>query len=75
VLFPFATREQALAASEKLCRLVAEHPWRTVHPALAVTLSAGVAAVEGHANHEKLLIDADRKLYQAKRRGKNRVEV
>jgi diguanylate cyclase (GGDEF)-like protein len=75
VLFPFATREQAVAASEKLCRLVMEHPWHTVHPALAVTLSAGVAAAHGQPNHEKLLSEADRKLYQAKRAGKNRVEV
>jgi diguanylate cyclase (GGDEF)-like protein len=75
VLFPFATREQAVAASEKLCRLVMEHPWRTVHPALSVTLSAGVAEANGQPNHEKLLSEADRKLYQAKRAGKNRVEV
>jgi diguanylate cyclase (GGDEF)-like protein len=75
VLFPFATREQAVGASEKLCRLVMEHPWHTVHPALAVTLSAGVAAAHGQPNHEKLLSEADRKLYQAKRAGKNRVEV
>ncbi|HEX6909602.1 MAG TPA: diguanylate cyclase [Longimicrobium sp.] len=75
VLFPCATLEQARAAGEKLCRLVAEHPWRTVHPSLVVTISAGVAAAGGQPNHEKLLSDADRKLYQAKRRGKNRVEV
>lgn len=75
VLFPFATLEQAVAAGEKLCRLVMEHPWHTVHPALHVTLSAGVAAAHGQPNHEKLLSEADRKLYQAKRRGKNRVEV
>ena len=75
VLFPFATREQAVAASEKLRRMVMEHPWRTVHPRLAVTLSAGVAAAGGQPNHEKLLSDADRKLYAAKRAGKNRVVV
>jgi diguanylate cyclase (GGDEF)-like protein len=75
VLFPCATLEQAVAASEKLCRRVTEHPWHTVHPLLRVTLSAGVAAADGHPNHEKLLSDADRKLYRAKRHGKNRVEV
>jgi diguanylate cyclase (GGDEF)-like protein len=75
VLFPCASLEQARSASEKLRRLVMEHPWRAMHPALAVTLSAGVAAAHGQPNHEKLLSDADRKLYQAKRRGKNRVEV
>jgi diguanylate cyclase (GGDEF)-like protein len=74
VLFPSATREQAQAAGEKLCQAVMEHPWHTIHPLLSVTLSAGVAAADGQPNHEKLLSDADRKLYQAKRRGKNRVE-
>jgi diguanylate cyclase (GGDEF)-like protein len=75
VLFPCAALEQAVAASETLCRRVMEHPWHAVHPRLAVTLSAGVAAADGHPNHEKLLSDADRKLYRAKRQGKNRVEV
>jgi diguanylate cyclase (GGDEF)-like protein len=73
VLFPATTLAQASAASEKLRRLVMDFPWDTLHPGLAVTLSAGVAAADGHANHEKLLHDADRALYQAKRSGKNRV--
>ncbi|HEX5727287.1 MAG TPA: diguanylate cyclase [Longimicrobiaceae bacterium] len=74
VLFPAATLEQAAAASEKLRELVAGFPWSTLHPELAVTVSAGVAAADpAHASHEKLLHDADRRLYQAKRQGKNRV--
>jgi diguanylate cyclase (GGDEF)-like protein len=75
VIFPFATLEQATAASEKLCRMVVDYPWHGVHPALSVTLSAGVAAADDQPNHEKLLSDADCKLYEAKRLGKNRVEV
>ena len=75
VLFPATTLEQASAACEKVCRVVREFPWSTLHPELSVTISAGVAAADGHPNHEKLLLDADRKLYQAKRRGKNRVVV
>lgn len=55
--------------------LVREHPWAGIHPALAVTLSGGVAQAHGHPCHEKLLADADQKLYQAKRGGKNRVVV
>ncbi|HEX2081263.1 MAG TPA: tetratricopeptide repeat-containing diguanylate cyclase [Longimicrobium sp.] len=73
VLFPAATLEQAAAASEKLRELVAGFPWSTLHPDLAVTISAGVAAAEAQENHEKLLIEADSKLYEAKRLGKNRV--
>lgn len=50
------------------------HDWGAVQPALAVTISAGVAAAEGRASHEKLLAEADRRLSEAKRRGKNRVQ-
>jgi diguanylate cyclase (GGDEF)-like protein len=75
VLFPATALEQATAAGEKVCRLVREHPWHALHPRLSVTMSAGVAAADTQPTHEKLLADADRKLYQAKRRGKNRVVV
>ncbi|HEU0302310.1 MAG TPA: tetratricopeptide repeat-containing diguanylate cyclase [Longimicrobium sp.] len=73
VLFPAATLEQAAAASRKLRELVAGFPWSTLHPGLAVTISAGVAATDAQENHEKLLIEADARLYEAKRQGKNRV--
>ncbi|HEU0054699.1 MAG TPA: GGDEF domain-containing protein, partial [Longimicrobium sp.] len=75
VLFPSTTLDRATAACEKVCRLVREHDWRALHPRLAVTISAGVAAADAQPTHEKLLSDADRKLYQAKRRGKDRVVV
>jgi two-component system cell cycle response regulator len=71
VLFPFATLRQATAAAEKLCALVREHAWSDIHPALAVTLSAGVAEAHGQPGHEALLAAADGRLYQAKRSGKN----
>ncbi|HEX6748168.1 MAG TPA: tetratricopeptide repeat-containing diguanylate cyclase [Longimicrobium sp.] len=73
VLFPATTLEQAAAASEKVCRLVREHAWETVHPGLAVTISAGVAEAGRHPTPETFLADADRKLYEAKRLGKDRV--
>jgi diguanylate cyclase (GGDEF)-like protein len=71
VLFPATTLEQAVAASEKVCALVREHPWAELHPGLAVTISAGVAEAGAHPTHEKLLSEADARLYQAKRRGKD----
>jgi diguanylate cyclase (GGDEF)-like protein len=73
VLFPAATLEQAVAASEKVCALVREWDWRAVDPELTVTISAGVAVADAQPTHEKLLADADRKLYEAKRLGKDRV--
>jgi diguanylate cyclase (GGDEF)-like protein len=71
VLFPGTTLEQAVAASEKVCALVREHPWAGLHPGLAVTISAGVAEAGAHPTYEKLLSEADARLYQAKHRGKN----
>ncbi|HYJ79814.1 MAG TPA: GGDEF domain-containing protein, partial [Longimicrobiaceae bacterium] len=74
VLFPATTLEQAAAAAEKLRELVAAFPWSTLHPELAVvTISAGVAEADGQEHHERLLHDADRRLYEAKAAGKNRV--
>jgi diguanylate cyclase (GGDEF)-like protein len=73
VLFPGSALGEARAAADKLCHRVAAYPWAALHPGLAVTISAGVAAVDGHASGERLLSDADRNLYDAKRRGKNRV--
>jgi diguanylate cyclase (GGDEF)-like protein len=73
VLFPAAPLEQATTAAEKLCGVVRRFAWNRIDPSLAVTISAGVAAAAGHVNHEKLLHDADRKLYDAKLAGKNRV--
>jgi GGDEF domain-containing protein len=42
-----------------------------VAPGLAVTISAGVAQAGAHPTHEKLLAEADARLYDAKRRGKD----
>jgi diguanylate cyclase (GGDEF)-like protein len=71
VLFPATTLDQAVAASEKVCALVREHPWGDLQAGLKVTMSAGVAEAGAYPTHEKLLADADARLYEAKRRGKN----
>ncbi len=71
VLFPATTLEQAAAAGEKICTLVRSFAWDALHPGLRVTLSAGVAQAGAHPTHETLLAEADGKLYEAKRRGKD----
>jgi diguanylate cyclase (GGDEF)-like protein len=73
VLFPATTLEQATAASEKVCALVREYGWEGLQAGLRVTISAGVAAATGQPTPEKLLSDADARLYEAKRLGKDRV--
>lgn len=43
------------------------------YPGLVVTVSIGFSALHDALNHEKLLADADRQLYVAKRGGRNQV--
>lgn len=65
--------DAAAAACEALRQAVEGHDWAALHPALTVTLSIGLAGLEHAATPAALLRAADHHLYDAKRRGKNRV--
>ena len=54
-------------------RAVADHDWSHLHHGLRVTLSLGLAWDAGVESAERLLAQADARLYAAKRAGKNRV--
>jgi diguanylate cyclase (GGDEF)-like protein len=72
VVFCHTSSGQALLACERLRQSVAAHPWSEAHPGLEVTVSIGLAS--GLAkDYETLLVQADKKLYEAKRSGRNRV--
>lgn len=73
VVFRNTSLQRAAVAAEKIRRAIERHPWRRIHPELAVTVSVGLATNNGFAHHEELLHAADRNLYQAKHEGKNRV--
>ena len=73
VLFSETPLDQAGIASEKIRASIETWDWSSIHPDLRVTISIGLAGGVHHENHEKLLGEADRKLYQAKRTGKNRI--
>ncbi|MCL7713227.1 GGDEF domain-containing protein [Stenotrophomonas mori] len=65
---------QALAIADGLCRRVAESP--VALPGghtLAVTASIGVALYDGHPDYERVMARADAAMYQAKKRGRDRV--
>ena len=58
---------------ERLRERIEAHDWARLSPGLAVTASFGVADEDEAAPGEQLLALADRRLYEAKRRGRNRV--
>ena len=64
------TLEQSLKVCERLQQRLATHTWSETHPDLKVTVSMGL--VSGLAqDHQTMLIDADKKLYEAKNNGRN----
>jgi diguanylate cyclase (GGDEF)-like protein len=73
VLFTDTSLDKALLVCEKTRHRIEAYPWEKLRPSLRVTISMGVSDSYG-LGQEKLLEDADAKLYQAKREGKNRVK-
>src|SRR5262249_38706034 len=75
VVLPECTHENALAGGEPLRGLVEEHTFRFEEESVPVTISVGVASVQGGeaVSASELIERADAKLYQAKNAGRNRV--
>jgi len=74
ILCPETTAESALELAERLCRSVANHPFREANDCdvFNVTCSWGVAAVHEPCESASVLRDAaDAALYVAKHRGRN----
>ncbi len=73
LLFPDATPETASAVAERMRSAVLNFPVLTSSGAkLNITISIGLAPFEG--NLSEALSEADKALYQAKHKGRNRVE-
>jgi diguanylate cyclase (GGDEF)-like protein len=68
-----AELDDARARCEVLRAQVAAYPWEQVHEGLRVTISVGLAAIRDSAGLSDALDLADRRLYDAKREGRNRV--
>jgi diguanylate cyclase len=64
---------EAVAALERVRRTVEEHDWDSIRPGLVVTVSGGIAAVRTGESVTDLVHRADAALYDAKRRGRNRL--
>ncbi len=76
IAFPETGLSQAVAVAERLCKNIAEISLNPNCSPLHLTMSVGLT-VTGPDSLDlmKLLKQADEALYQAKRKGKNRVEV
>ena len=73
ILFPNSSLEQALHCCENLRRRIESHPWGDLHPGLEVTMSMGLCGKLALGNAERMVAEADQRLYAAKHRGRNRV--
>jgi two-component system, cell cycle response regulator len=74
LIMPETAADEALRRAERLRRRVRGHAWAPLTGILPVTTSIGVAtAATGGTGMAALLADADRRLYAAKRGGRNRV--
>ena len=73
VVFPHTEIDKAIQAAEKLRLSIESYSWSQIKPDLKVTISAGLAVSNGDKHYKKLFEKADKKLYEAKHEGKNRV--
>jgi len=70
-----ANLDDALGVLERLRALVARHAWSTMHPALVVTVSVGVAELAQGDSVERVMERVDLALYKAKESGRDCVVV
>ena len=75
LLFPGTGLPDAVAICHRICDLVHAHEWGDPGDESGVSISVGVTATRGHKNVAELLSRADELLDQAKRNGRDRVEV
>jgi two-component system, cell cycle response regulator len=75
VVLPETSPAGAVTAAERLRRVIADQPFLYDDVPRVVTISLGVATTQGQdgATATALIQQADEKLYQAKRDGRNRV--
>jgi diguanylate cyclase (GGDEF)-like protein len=76
LMLPQCDLQTAHSHCERLRQAIEAAPWADIHPDLRVTMSFGVASwtpATPTPYPEQVLHDADSKLYEAKRLGRNRV--
>ena len=73
VVMPGTDERAGATACERILHQVENEPWRLLAPGLTVTTSIGLAFASDAAEVDSLAAIADERLYEAKRRGRNRL--
>ena len=73
LVLPGTARDEAELIVERLRAMVAELDWNAFAIDMAVTISAGIAALAPDDSSDAILARADRALYAAKASGRNRI--
>lgn len=75
VFLPNASLDGAYAVAQRICAILAEQPVATDHGPVTVTASIGLTLCASADSSEMAVQRADKAMYLAKERGRNRVEV
>jgi diguanylate cyclase (GGDEF)-like protein len=75
VVMPDTSFVQAQIACERFRVAIEGYDWQALHPGLLVTASFGLVQAGTECTEGALLALADAKLYEAKRNGRNRVQI
>ena len=73
ISLPGTSMAEAVAALERARRAVEEYDWDSIQPGVVLTVSGGIAAMRAGESVTELVRRADAALYDAKRRGRNRL--
>ena len=73
LVLPDMAADNAVRALDRLRAIIAELDWSAFSPGMTVTISAGVATLRPNETPDTFLARADRALYAAKARGRNRI--
>ena len=73
VLMPRTEHNAARACCERLRAAISSEPWERIAPGMTLSASIGVASAPDAADLDALAKLADRRLYEAKRAGRDRI--
>ncbi|WP_417225949.1 GGDEF domain-containing protein [Amphritea sp.] len=75
ILMPGTTAKQAVIAVDKIRQAIAKSPFNFHGEPVQITLSLGLTEVQAEDSIDNLFGRADKALYTAKRKGRNRIEL